>query len=105
MTDIFGRLKEVSTWRGIIGFLGVTGYVLSPEDVELIIPAAIALVSIVEVYFREKKAASVVESDEVIILNNNTTDQNVSAQNVNFVETPSQSTPELDRIMRENEGA
>lgn len=52
---VIDRLKEVSTWRGIILIITAFGVTLSPEQAESIIAAGIALVGMFGVLRKEKK--------------------------------------------------
>lgn len=52
---ILDRLKEQSTWRGIVLVLGVLGVNLEPDKWQAITLAGIALVGLIEVFAKEKK--------------------------------------------------
>ena len=41
---MFDRLAEASTWRGLIAFATAAGIVLSPEQIETIVSAGLAIV-------------------------------------------------------------
>jgi uncharacterized membrane protein len=55
MDWIIERLKEPSTWRGIIGLVTATGVALQPEQVEAIIATGLALIGVINVFRKEKK--------------------------------------------------
>lgn len=58
MTWIIDRLKEKSTWAGIIGLVAATGVVaISPEQKEAILTAIGAITSAVLVFVQEKPKA------------------------------------------------
>lgn len=48
---VFERLKEKSTWAGV---LGLTGLVFSPELGEAVVQALLAFVAVVAVLVKEK---------------------------------------------------
>lgn len=50
---ILARLKEPSTWRGIIIILGIFGVNFSPEKSEAIVAAGVALLGLIEVFRKE----------------------------------------------------
>lgn len=52
---IFDRLKERSTWAGILGFATAAGAVISPETAGAIITAGMALASMFLVLMRDKR--------------------------------------------------
>ena len=43
---LMARLSEASTWRGIVALLTAAGVVLSPEQIESIIAAGLALIGL-----------------------------------------------------------
>jgi hypothetical protein len=47
---IFDRLKENSTWRGLILLAGLLGAHFKPEEQEAIIGAALALVALINIF-------------------------------------------------------
>jgi len=49
------RLKEPSTWRGLVAILTGLGVTLQPNQAEAIIAAGLAVVGLIEVFRREKK--------------------------------------------------
>jgi len=55
MEWILRRLKEPSSWRGIIVLVGICGYTISPELEEQIILVGTGLLGLVEIVRREKK--------------------------------------------------
>lgn len=46
---ILERLKEASTWRGIVALITAVGVALSPEQVEAIVAAGLAVVGLIGV--------------------------------------------------------
>lgn len=55
---IIARLKEASTWRGIIGLLTATGVTISPELIDKIIAAGLALMGVIGAFFGDGKKAA-----------------------------------------------
>jgi len=51
---IIDRLKEASTWRGIIGLLTAAGVTISPEMIEQIVAAGLAVMGIIGMVFKDK---------------------------------------------------
>ena len=56
MTNILLRLKEESTWRGIITVAALAGLALSPEQADAIVKAGLALISAIWIFTPEKKS-------------------------------------------------
>lgn len=56
MTYILERLKEPSTWRGILAMVTAVGVKLHPEMQEAIISAGLALIGMVNIFREERKA-------------------------------------------------
>jgi len=54
LTWIIARLKEASTWRGIIGLIAAAGVAVSPEQTEGIVAAGVALVAAIELFRKEQ---------------------------------------------------
>jgi hypothetical protein len=54
MNWILDRLREASTWRGLIGIATTFGVIISPELADKIIAVGIALVGVVEIIRKEK---------------------------------------------------
>jgi len=52
---IVERLKEPSTWRGIVAFLTGIGVAISPEQKEAIITGGLALMGLLGVFTKDKK--------------------------------------------------
>ncbi|MFA6100446.1 MAG: hypothetical protein WC750_06295 [Patescibacteria group bacterium] len=48
---IINRLKEASTWRGIIALITAAGITLQPNQVEAIVAAGLAAIGIVGAFF------------------------------------------------------
>ena len=53
---ILDRAKERSTWVGFFSLAGAVGLAVSPENEELIITAAVAVVAAVAAFTRDKTA-------------------------------------------------
>lgn len=53
MNWLIARLKEPSTWRGIVWLLTFAGLSLKPEQSEAIIAAGIALAGVLGVFLKE----------------------------------------------------
>jgi len=49
------RLKEKSTWLGLLSFLTALGIVISPEQKEMVVTAGVALAGIGAVFIAEKE--------------------------------------------------
>lgn len=54
MSYVFDRLKEASTWRGIMAFLTGVGVVISPDQIEAIVAAGLSVVGLLGVFTRDK---------------------------------------------------
>lgn len=52
--NLLERLKETSTWRGLVVIASLIGWTISPEDQEIIISAGVGLIAAIEVIRREK---------------------------------------------------
>lgn len=55
MDWLIARLKEKTTWIGIIGVAASFGVTLAPEQIESISVAAVAIVGVVLAFTSEKK--------------------------------------------------
>ena len=55
MTYLVARLKEKSTYSGILALLSAVGVAVDPEQFSAIAAALMALVGVFEVFRREKK--------------------------------------------------
>ena len=53
---IVARLGEASTWRGIIALLTAAGVTISPEMIDRIVAAGLAVMGIIGVFFKDTKA-------------------------------------------------
>jgi hypothetical protein len=51
---IANRLKEASTWRGILALLTSLGIVISPELQEAILAAGLAIIGLIGIVFKDK---------------------------------------------------
>lgn len=51
---VLARLKEASTWRGIIGLLTAAGVTISPEMLDKIVAAGLALMGVIGAFFKDK---------------------------------------------------
>lgn len=56
MKQVLDRLKEPTTWRGIVAVLGVFGVALEPELQNHIIAVGVGIIGIIEILRREPKA-------------------------------------------------
>jgi hypothetical protein len=52
---VLNRLGESSTWRGLIGLATALGVALNPEQVAAITSAGIGLISLINVFRKERK--------------------------------------------------
>lgn len=57
-TYIIDRLKEASTWRGIIALLTAAGVTISPEMVDKIVAAGLAVMGIIGMFFKDKASGA-----------------------------------------------
>ena len=55
LNTILARLKEKSTWAGIATLVALAGLKVSPEQLGAVSGAAIAVISLFEVFRPEKK--------------------------------------------------
>ena len=55
MSYILERLKEISTYQGIIAMLTALGIIISPELSEAIASAGVGIFTLVSVLMKEKK--------------------------------------------------
>ena len=53
---IVSRLREASTWRGIVALLTSLGIVLSPEQAEAVIAAGLAIIGMIGTLAPDTKA-------------------------------------------------
>lgn len=53
-TYLLERLKEPSTWRGLTALLTAVGVALSPEQINAIISAGLALMGVFGVFTKDK---------------------------------------------------
>lgn len=53
---LLNRLREASTWRGILALLTAAGVAISPEQIESIVTAGLALIGVVGVFASDKQA-------------------------------------------------
>lgn len=53
---ILSRLKEPSTWRGILALLTAAGVALSPEQAEAVITVGLALIGVAGAFFPDSVA-------------------------------------------------
>lgn len=54
LENILLRLKETSTWRGLIVVASVIGWSISPADQEIIISTGVGLIATLEIIRREQ---------------------------------------------------
>ncbi len=55
MGKLWQKLKEASTWRGIVWLITAGGVVLSDLQIEAIISAGMALTGLIDVFKKDKK--------------------------------------------------
>lgn len=60
---IKNRLREASTYRGIIVLLGIFGVSIEPEKADAIVAACIALYGVLAAFFPDKFGAQEVKPD------------------------------------------
>lgn len=53
MQYFLDRLKERSTWIGLISLVGVVGVTLNPEQTEAIVTAGVGLVSAIATFTKD----------------------------------------------------
>lgn len=58
MQYFINRLKEASTWRGIVALITACGVNLSPELGEAIVGAGLGLMGIIGVFFPDSKTSA-----------------------------------------------
>jgi hypothetical protein len=51
---IINRLREASTWRGLVWLLTVSGVALRPDQIEAIVLAGMALAGLIGVFVRDE---------------------------------------------------
>ena len=51
---MLARLKEASTWRGILGLLTAAGITISPEQIDKIIAAGLAAMGVIGAFFGDR---------------------------------------------------
>jgi hypothetical protein len=57
MEYLFTRLKEASTWAGIVAVVtGVLGYTLPPEQTQMVISAGVSLVGLFLFFKKDAKS-------------------------------------------------
>lgn len=57
MQYIIDRLKEASTWRGLVALVTAFGVTITPEQGEQIIALGLAIIGTIAVFFKDKLAA------------------------------------------------
>ena len=57
MDYIIARLKEASTWRGMVAIATSLGVVLSPDMIEAIVAAGLALIGIIGAFWPDSSSA------------------------------------------------
>lgn len=65
MKELVNRLKEESTWRGLITVATLAGVHISPEQAEYIVSAGLALIGAIWIFTAEKQGAAVAEEPAV----------------------------------------
>ena len=53
---LLARLREASTWRGIMALLTAAGVALEPAQIEAIVIAGLAVIGVIGVFFSDKGA-------------------------------------------------
>ena len=66
MDWLIRRLKERSTWLGLIVILSVAGITLAPDQKEAIIAAGIALAGAVSALTKDKVEVDIVDIDDIL---------------------------------------
>lgn len=87
MNWILQRLREPSTWRGLVWLATVAGLALSPQQAEAIVTAGMALAGLLGVFLPEKSVDALPPIDL----------QSVPAADRLRVELPTQRPAETDR--------
>lgn len=54
-TYVLSRLREASTWRGIMALLTAAGVALDPTQIEAIVTAGLAVIGVIGVFFSDGK--------------------------------------------------
>jgi len=57
MNYIIERLKEASTWRGLVALATALGVQLSPEQTSAIVAAGMALMGLIGAFTKDSKSA------------------------------------------------
>ena len=50
------RLREASTWRGIMALLTAAGVALDPNQIEAIVSAGLAIIGVIGLFFSDAPA-------------------------------------------------
>ena len=67
MNWIINRLREASTWRGLVWLLTVSGVALRPDQIEAIVLAGMALAGLIGVFVRDEIRSSETRTRETDI--------------------------------------
>lgn len=51
---LINRLREPSTWRGILALLTAAGVAISPEQIEAVVTTGLALIGLIGVFTSDK---------------------------------------------------
>lgn len=54
---ILARLKEASTWRGLVGCITASGIALNPDQVQLILTVGMLIGGVIGIFFPDKKVS------------------------------------------------
>jgi hypothetical protein len=54
MNYIFARLAEPSTWRGLVALVAAFGVVVSPDQIEAIVAAGLAMIGIIGAFLPDR---------------------------------------------------
>jgi len=65
MKFIISRLKEGSTWRGLVWLLTVCGVLLTPEQIEAIVLVGMAVAGLLGVFISDKQKIIKVEPPSI----------------------------------------
>ena len=63
MNWLLNRLKEKSTWTGLITLASIAGYSLRPDQRELVVTLGTSLVALIFTFTAEQKPVVIVDKD------------------------------------------
>ena len=67
MSWFLNRLREASTWRGLVWLLTVSGVALRPDQIEAIVMAGMAIAGLIGVFVRDEIRSSETRTRETDI--------------------------------------